>query len=317
MKFKLFTISSLPRFLSKFFKKYDFAFLVHPRDAKDVDHYIPLSRFIPSWLKEKISYHLWPIVVSEITGLKDKDGKELLGCIIACPMTAGQLMKHRDKARCEIIKAAKLAKSLGVKIIGLGALLSSLSRGGLDITEKVESVGVTTGHGLTVHIVAQHVLKAVEALDIDLSKSTIAVVGAAGSIGSGSISLLTENNFKEVILLDVKRKNDAVQGLRTKLLSANGKNNITTSNQMNDLKRADIIITATNAPETLVLSEHLKPGVVIVDDAQPTDIDEEVFKSRDDVLVLEGGVVNAPGIDCHYKLGLKEKGDILDRKSVV
>jgi len=309
MKFKLFIISTLSRLLPKS-KKYDFAFLVHPRDIKDVDKYLPLSRLIPRWFKEKITYYLWPIVVSEITGLKNKEGKELLGCIIACPMVSSQLMGHRDRARRKIIKAAKLAKSLGVKIIGLGALLSSLSRGGLDITEKVKNVGVTTGRGLTVYIVAKHVLKAAEALDIDLSKSTIAVVGAAGSIGSGSISILAENNFKEIILLDVERKIESVKQLKSNLLSVNSENHIIVSANMNDLKRADIIITVTNAPETLVRSEHLKPGAVIVDDAQPTDIDEEVFKSRDDVLALEGGVVNTPGIDCHYNLGLKQKGDV-------
>ncbi len=309
MRFKLFIISTLSLLLPVF-KKYTFAFLVHPRDIKDIDSYIPLSRFIPYWFKEKISYYLWPVAVSEITGLKNKAGKDIVGCIIACPMTAGQLMNHRDRARSKIIKAAKLAKSLGVNMVGLGALLSSLSRGGLDITEKVKSVGVTTGHGLTVYIVTQHVLKAVKVLDIDLSKCVIAVVGAAGSIGSGSIKILIKNNFKEVILFDVERKNDELMELKIKLLSINSKNNITSSNQMNDLKRADIIITATNAPDTLVRSRHLKPGVVIIDDAQPTDIDEEIFKSRDDVLVLEGGVVNTPNIDCHYNLGLKQKGDI-------
>jgi predicted amino acid dehydrogenase len=70
------------------------------------------------------------------------------------------------------------------------------------------------------------------------------------------------------------------------------------------------IIAATNHPEALIKSEHVKQGAIIVDDAQPSDVDEEIFINRKDVLALEGGVVHAPKINTHFNFGLKHKTDI-------
>jgi len=310
MSVRLFFISIFPKKIVRLFIKYDYAFLVHPRDMKDVDKYVPFARFIPQKVKEFISCHLWPVIVSEITGLKDITGKSLIGCIIACPVVTSLLMKDKERATNKIIEAAKLAELLNIKIIGLGALTSSFTNGGLKILEKLKKIKITSGHGFTSYIVAQHVLGAIKKMEINTSQSVIAVVGAAGSIGSNSIKLLVDNKFAEIILIDVERKKKTLDELKIELSLINSKNEIIISSEICDLKRADIIITATNTPEALIYSENLKPGVIIVDDAQPTDIDDEVYKSRNDVLLLEGGVVNTPNINCHFDFGLKEKGDI-------
>ena len=94
---KLFLISCLPKKIARLFFKYDFAFLVHPRDIKDINKYIPCSKFLSRRLKEFIGYHLRPIIISEIN-LDDKNSNKIKGCIIACPMTAYQLLKFKKKA---------------------------------------------------------------------------------------------------------------------------------------------------------------------------------------------------------------------------
>ncbi len=61
-----------------------------------------------------------------------------------------------------------------------------------------------------------------------------------------------------------------------------------------DLVDCDLIVAASNSPEYLIHPHHLKAGAVVCDVARPADISPEVYKTRDDVLILEGGLVNFP-----------------------
>lgn len=62
----------------------------------------------------------------------------------------------------------------------------------------------------------------------------------------------------------------------------------------NDLVSCDLIVAASNSPEYLIYSRHLKAGAVVCDVARPADIAPEVYAGRDDVLILEGGLVQFP-----------------------
>jgi acetylornithine/succinyldiaminopimelate/putrescine aminotransferase/predicted amino acid dehydrogenase len=60
------------------------------------------------------------------------------------------------------------------------------------------------------------------------------------------------------------------------------------------LPYCDMIIAASNSPDYIVYPQHLKPGAVVCDVARPADVSPQVFKERDDVLILEGGLVQYP-----------------------
>jgi fatty aldehyde-generating acyl-ACP reductase len=48
----------------------------------------------------------------------------------------------------------------------------------------------------------------------------------------------------------------------------------------------------------------LKPGAVVCDVARPRDVSRRVAEQRDDVLVIEGGMVEVPGnVDFHFDFG--------------
>jgi predicted amino acid dehydrogenase len=59
------------------------------------------------------------------------------------------------------------------------------------------------------------------------------------------------------------------------------------------LPQCDMIVAASNSPEFIVYPRHLQPGAVVCDVARPADVAPEV-RERDDVLVLEGGLVSYP-----------------------
>lgn len=286
-----------------------FAFIVHPRDLSDVYKKYSFLKFIPSALVNFILLRFWPpVLVSKITGLKSKaDNVPIDGCVISIPLTARQMVEHRDLASKKILDAIIFAKKLGVENVGLGALTSSFSKGGLDLVDKVD-VNITTGHAYTAYNVTKNILELSDILRLDKSKITVAIVGAAGSIGSTSAQILARAGYENLLLVDLERKHHFFEELIRDLKKYNPAISIKCSHQIKDVSDADIIITATNAPEALVKACDLKSGAVVVDDAQPTDVADDVFE-RSDVLVVSAGVVDTPNIKTHFDFGLTKKFD--------
>jgi predicted amino acid dehydrogenase len=109
--------------------------------------------------------------------------------------------------------------------------------------------------------------------------------------------------------VEVPRKIALVEQLKKELESSNPNVEVKLSSDVRQVSEADIVVAATNAPEAVITSSCLKRGAVVVDDAQPSDVDEQIIKEREDVLVLEGGVVETPGIKVYFDFGLAKKSD--------
>lgn len=60
-----------------------------------------------------------------------------------------------------------------------------------------------------------------------------------------------------------------------------------------DLPECNLVIATSNSPEFLIFADDLQSGAVVCDVARPSDVDPCVY-SRDDVLILEGGLVQYP-----------------------
>lgn len=60
------------------------------------------------------------------------------------------------------------------------------------------------------------------------------------------------------------------------------------------LPQCHMVVAASSSPEHLIFPHHLRPGAVVCDVARPADVAPETIKSRRDVLVLEGGLVQLP-----------------------
>lgn len=287
---------------------YGYAFLVHSRNLKDVSRRFPFSRYLPEFLISYFIKKLFPVTLSSITGLKSqKSGSEIKGWVIGIPLTAKQMIENRQLALKKIIQATKLAEKKGAKIIGLGALTSSMSKGGLDLVDKV-NINITTGHAYTSYTVTGNLFKITNNWNINKDKAVIAIVGAAGSIGSTSAKLIARKKFKNLILIDLERKHHHFQPLIIEMLQLYPDISIAISHKISDVKNADFIITATNAPEAVIKSEDLKSGAIIIDDAQPSDVSSEVL-DREDVLVLEAGIIHTPNIKSNFNFGLKGVND--------
>jgi predicted amino acid dehydrogenase len=190
----------------------------------------------------------------------------------------------------KIIATGKLAQKLGAKLLGLGGFTSVVGDGGLTISRHLD-IPVTTGDSYTISTAVEGTLKAARRMHIDPALATAAVVGATGSIGSVCAQLLAQH-VDQIILIG--RNMNALHRIRT-LVEAQAQINVQLSTDMQDLRRADIVLTVTNATHAIIEPQHLKSGAVVCDVARPRDVSRQVVEERNDVLVIEGGMVKVPG----------------------
>lgn len=74
--------------------------------------------------------------------------------------------------------------------------------------------------------------------------------------------------------------------------------------EMSALRQADLVIAVTNALQAIISPSDLKLGCVVCDVARPRNVSRAVVEQRDDVLVIEGGMVEVPGpVDFHFDFG--------------
>ncbi|MFA6252875.1 MAG: hypothetical protein WCV69_01230 [Patescibacteria group bacterium] len=300
-----FFINFLPKNISiKLVKKLnisaDYVFIVHSRDYHDLNRkFSLLNNRVPYKILSFIGKYLFPIRLSYIYGLKYSN-IEKRGLFIGSPMDASDMTKNRELATKKILKAAKFAEKLGAKIIGLGALSASFTRNGLDIKDKI-NCRLTTGHSYTAWVVSNN---AIRMKNLTSKELTIGIVGAAGSIGSSCYAVLTDH-FKKFILVDKD-----MEKLKSKF-NLSSEKILSYSSSLDIIKKADIIITATNAPYSIIQSSNmLKEGTIIIDDAQPLNASKKINSKNHRTLVIEGGVCNYKNIKYNFDLGLTDDGDI-------
>lgn len=80
----------------------------------------------------------------------------------------------------------------GVRVVGLGGLLSVVTANGLDVVKRHPSLIVTTGNTYTVALSIEAVLKAMAECGIDPAGTRLGVVGAGGNIGSTLVRVLAD-----------------------------------------------------------------------------------------------------------------------------
>jgi len=280
----------------------NFAFIIHPLDPKrDLKRKFPLlGSLLPVPAINFVSRFFPPLYISHITGARSEaTGKEVEGWFVACPFTPQRMVTLPPQTVYrKVIATAKRAERLGAKIVGLGAYTSVVGDGGITISRNV-AVPVTTGDSYTVAMAVAAIKHAAEVMEIDLARATLAVVGATGSIGAVSSEMLAE--FVPHIILIGKRL-DRLAEVRARCVAAGAEAQVTSD--LGVLPTADIVLTVTSAVEAIVQPEHLKPGAVVCDVARPRDVSKRVAAQRNDVLVIEGGLVEIPGdVDFHFDFG--------------
>ncbi|MBU0492201.1 MAG: shikimate dehydrogenase [Chloroflexi bacterium] len=280
----------------------NFAFIIHPISFKaDVVRKYPAFKVIPDRILRFMAT-LWPpVYISHITGIRSTaTGKEIEGWFYACPLSPDQMLAMPVESVYRRIEATvNKAAAHGARIVGLGAYTSVVGDAGVTIASRVP-VPVTTGDSYTVATALQATRYSAERLGIDVPGATAAVVGAYGAIGRAS-TLILARNVARVVLIG---RDQARLAQVADLARAEGRAEVVTSTDIADMAQADMVLSVTSAVDTIIRAEHIKPGAVVCDVSRPRDVGAEVAEQRDDVLVIDGGMVAVPGdVDFHFNFG--------------
>ena len=284
-----------------------FAFIIHPfdvrRDVAKKGGVYTAAKYLPEPVVEWGIQFKSPIVMSHITGIQSPTGAEAEGWFIGCPLTPKQLLTlPTEFVYKRLIQCGKLAESLGAGIIGLGAFTSVVGDGGVTIAKNLD-IAVTTGNSYTVATAVEGGLDATRRMGIKIENAKVAVVGATGSIGR-TCALMLAPKCAEIALIgrDLTRLEAVARELPGACVRLYDDVHL-------GLRDADLVITVTSARDAVIEPEDLKPGSVVCDVARPRDVSVRVAKERDDVLVIEGGVVAVPGpeADFHFTFGFPPK----------
>ena len=280
-----------------------FAFLIHPRSTISADlagWFAPLG-----WLPE--TFYRWglrtfpvpPMTAGRVT-LAAPTGT-VTGSIILVPLSAQQMLNlPREQVRHRVEAAVTHAADSGAEIIGLGALTSPVTEGGQTLAHHT-TVGITNGNAFT----AAMILQAVQQLlgRVKRATPTIAVIGAAGSVGSCVTKLIAQQRLSDRLLL-IGRHLPPVALLANELATTAVGMTVHASTDLATARTADLVVVLTSATDCIVRTAHLKLGAIVLDATQPRNTPRTLLAERPDLLVVDGGLVALPTARITVKLGL-------------
>ena len=290
------------------------AFMIHPITEED---WWQTPRFawakplynrglIPKSVFRWIAFRIRPMKNDTITGIETPDGRRLQVHLIGVPWLPEMIKAHPEMAVERAAQAARVAKSLGARVLGLGAFWSVVGNKGQEVQDLVPEIPITNGGAYTAGAIRQGLPLAFAKLreqGKEPAEATVAVVGANGVVGLGICrSVVGQVGRLLMIGTNLERLERSAR-----LLSKRHDAQVEVSDDLAECKRADLIFTATSDPEPVLFPKHLQPGVVIYDVGRPADVDASCFDVPG-IRIIPGGIVRPPGeakgrLDIHYGEG--------------
>ena len=276
-----------------------FAFLMHPRNIRDIVNVYPILKLVPSKVIKFLITFLNPLVLGRVNIILDNNIIE--GFLIGIFLTADQMLSlPKSFVQKKIVKSLFLADSLDVGIVGLGGLTSPITNGGVDLLGKFHT-GITTGNAFTVSTSLDGLIDILRRKNLNPSLMNFCIVGATGSIGQGISKKIAQ--ITPSLLLIGRTFNHLIE-LEKNIIEINPLTRVIISTNIEDIKESDVVIVATTSSEALITPDILKRGAIVYDIAQPKNVSKEVIKKRQDVLVVDGGLVEVPNININFNLFL-------------
>ena len=280
-----------------------FAFLFHAPEERHIREAFDIRGGLTDKVKQSLKEYP-PFIPAPIY-----QDRVVYGINVALPWTPEMMMDIRGFRR-KAIEALDFIHSCGVKYVGLGALIPSFLSNGRSIANVRPDVCITTGHGATTLMVSKILDNVIEEFDLNVKEITVAVVGAAGSMGRTVFSILTKTGVQNLLLVE---KRGRLAKLRKEVVdqyfSQGGRARIEviSDRELDKLSNTDLVVVVSSAHQSFLEVGHLSNALAVVDDAKPSGVSKETIKQlRGHTLVLEC-LAEAPfGFDFGYDFGFTQ-----------
>ena len=270
----------------------DFMHVIHPRAIVDKRRPFPLMRGLTADMVATIQPMctvLGPIEVPI-------GGRMLRGELVSIPYAPQEMFEGLSEARDSLIHVLDYAEHRQAHFVSLGALIPSISRQGRLLKQARPNMAITTGHGFTALTIARMVEDIEKEIGTD---GVVAVMGAAGSTGRAALRCMFRRSpGRRVLAVELPQQvskipeipgwNPAVHRLTT---------------LKSEIKEAAIVVCVTNALGGILQAEDFGMNTVILDDAQPENVDQSLLAIRPDLRVVKC-LTRIPGLHCPFEMGL-------------
>jgi fatty aldehyde-generating acyl-ACP reductase len=241
-----------------------FAFIVSPVNIKQLKKLWPASRFIPSFLIKMFVSALPGLRVLRLKPIKSSQKKETKGFLILSPLLSQQTssLSGEELVLDRVISAGHMADKLGAKITGLDCFTASVADKEYGTIVKNLKIPVTSGHALTAWAVFEGVYRVARVKKIDLKKSSVAIMGAAG-IALGLFARKLSDYAGKIILVD--KETAKLEKLRSTILSHADIEVVVENDVRKAVTSADIVVKA-SCPEKSAVDfnpQDLKTNAVL------------------------------------------------------
>lgn len=293
--------------------KPDFALIGHPFNMDHLYRYLkyhkPDLKKPGSALLLKLFEWTPPFTDRWIT-VNAPGGRTLNGQMIMCPLLPEMVKSSNQpefRKMCveKVIASLHLAAGQGAKIAGLGGF-TSIADGdqGRLVAQKVPEMAVSSGNTLTAMSAVDGVMRASELLGLDLSVATVAVVGAAGDIGTACCRFLVSRVKR---LIPVSRFAFNLRQIVEELKSAGQAEVIVDSGKEKIVASADVVITAASAAAPIFNPGDFKPGAIVCDVGYPKNIYADYTAETSKIFLFSGGLMESPSpVLMDYDTGLPD-----------
>jgi predicted amino acid dehydrogenase len=274
----------------------DFALLGHPSDYGHLSEILLRSR--PGYGRQRLERYERTISTMIEWAPSYVSASDLLapmaaggarrGVLVVCPFLPSGLATPAGVARAyaKVLGGCRTARDHGARIVGLGGFTSIVAGQGERLRQEVD-IAVTSGNTLTAALALEQLEGLAGRIGSDLSRRTVAIVGASGDIGRACALVLGPRVGRLVL---VGRSRPKLASLAEALGPQPA---ITTSDDVAEARAASLIIAATSAAEPLLDEADLRPGSVVCDVSYPKTV-RRSSAPRDDVLVFAGGIAQLP-----------------------
>lgn len=271
-----------------------FGFIAHPT-SKELLHQVKLVDMAGRTLEEQAygydperwrRRNLVPFI--EFSRIVSACGAQCQGILQYMPLTAEQMLNQPRRIAERVVEGVNALKQQGAELVGLGGFTSIVGNRGLQTLERTQ-IPVTTGNSLTTYAAYVNLLDSLEALEIPPERAEIAVLGYPGSIALALACLLAPLGCR---LRLVHRGGKQQAETLLAYLPAEFHGQVRLHAGLEDCYQQVRLFVAATSSGGVIDPRRLAPGSVVVDAALPKDV-QPGWEKRDDILVIDGGLVSA------------------------
>lgn len=226
-----------------------------------------------------------------LRSVRSATGARCEGEVRTVPHTAPELLRYPVTATDLVVEHVHALRAGGAELVGLGGATSIVGDGGRAVLDRT-GVPVTSGNSLTTYAAHRLLRQVADVLDRPPGCTTVGVIGHPGSIGTALARLLLADGFR--VHLVCRRGRLQRERLLAQIDPAHHDRVVLGDDVIACLRETRLVLAASSAGGVVDPAE-LRQGTIVVDVALPRDVKEPT--GRDDVLVLDGGLVSAgPGV---------------------